>query len=132
MLFPHNATFIDKFITDGLHGTMTLRNFYRTILTRDADSSDHIIRIPVEDSFLKYRLQLEETVQIYEISEELFYKPKTVSMQIYQTTEMWLSLLRVNGMLSVADFNIPEIRVYNPDAVQEILGILFKREGKIN
>jgi len=130
-LLPHNATYIDKFIQDGQQAVLSLRNFYDTILTRDIHRDDHIIRIPIEDTFLKYRGQLEESIQYSTVPPELFFQPKTFSLELYETTEMWLSLMRVNGMRNITEFNQPEIRIYNPAVVKELIGIFFKREGKI-
>ena len=60
----------------------------------------------------------------------MFYKPKMVSMELYGTTELWLSLLRVNEMTNITEFHQPLIKVYNPDQVKELITIFFKREGK--
>lgn len=126
-----NQTYIDTYITDGQKEVLSLKNFYDTILTADADNVSHIVRIPIGDFFINYRSQLESIVQYYSMSDRFFYQPKTLSLELYGTTEMWLALLRVNNMRNITEFHLPLIKVYNPADVKELINILFKREGKM-
>ena len=125
-----DLTYIDQYIADGQNDTLSLKNFYETILVGNKNNEDHIFRIPINDFFLKYRNELAEYIQIYQLPQELFYKPKILSLQEYGTTELWLSILRVNGMKNITEFHQPYIRLYQPAAVKEIIKIFFKREGK--
>jgi hypothetical protein len=59
----------------------------------------------------------------------MFYRPKSVSLDLYGTTELWLALLRVNDFKSVADFHYNVIKVYSPSDLYELINIFFKREG---
>lgn len=126
-----NHTYIDTYIQDGQKAVMSLKNFYETILVTDVDNRDHIIRIPIDDFFSKYHDQLETAVQWYNVPDRYFYQPKTVSLEIYDTTEMWLALLRLNHMRNVTEFNQSFIKIYNPEEIKDLIGIIFKREGKI-
>jgi hypothetical protein len=92
---------------------------------------DHVTRIPISDFFIKYRNQLVDSVQYYNLPESYFYKPKSVSLELYDTTELWLSLLRLNAMRNSTEFHLPIIQVYNPTDIKEFINIFFKREGKI-
>lgn len=123
-------TYVNEFIADGQKASLSLKNFYDTILVGDIHNSDHIYRIPIGDFFTKYREQLVTTIQWYNLPQIMFYKPKMVSMELYGTTELWLSLLRVNEMTNITEFHQPMIKVYNPDQVKELITIFFKREGK--
>lgn len=123
-------TYISDFIADGQKASISLKNLYDTILCSDAHNMDHIYRIPIGDFFTKYRDELIPTIQWYTLPQHMFYKPKMVSMELYGTTEMWLSLLRVNDMTNITEFHQPMIKVYNPSQVKELINIFFKREGK--
>lgn len=123
-------TYVNEFIADGQKASLSLKNFYDTILVGDVHNPDHMYRIPIGDFFTKYREQLITTIQWYNLPQIMFYKPKMVSMELYGTTELWLSLLRVNEMTNITEFHQPLIKVYNPDQVKELITIFFKREGK--
>jgi hypothetical protein len=126
-----NQTYIDTYISDGQKSVLSLKNFYTTILTADINDATHVIRIPIEDFFIRYRKQLEPIIQYYSVADSYFYQPKTLSLELYGTTEMWLSLLRVNDMRNITEFHQPIIKIYNPIEVKELINILFKREGRI-
>jgi hypothetical protein len=127
-----NETYMNEYIKEGLSSLYGMRYFYDSLLTTDNDNIDHIIRIPINDFFIKYRTQLNNNIQSYRISSNYFYKPKTISLELYDTTEFWLSLLRVNNMKSITEFTSPIILIYNPGAIKKLINIFFKREGKIN
>ena len=131
MVHLNNPTRIDQYILDGHNSVLSLRNFYDTILVTDDDSRDHISRIPIGDFFLNYRNELKDIVQAYTLSDMHFYRPKSLSLELYGTTEMWLSLMRINEFRSIIEFDLPVIKIYNPTAVRELISIFFKREGKI-
>jgi hypothetical protein len=126
-----DQTYLDTYIQDGQKEVLSLKNFYDTILTADIDDVTKIIRIPMGDFFIKYRSQLDAIVQYYSVSDRFFYQPKSVSLELYGTTEMWLSLLRVNNMRNITEFHQPIIKIYNPTDVKELINILFKREGRV-
>lgn len=125
-----DITHIDRFIQDGKNNTISLKNFYDTILVGDAEDDTNIYRIPIDDFFLKYHKELEPSITVMTCDESYFYKPKLFSYQYYGTTELWLALLRVNGIVSTCNFNYPFIRVYEPYRAMEIIKTYFKREGK--
>lgn len=125
-----NITYVDKFIYDGKNQVLSLDNFYDTILTRDINKEDSIARIPFDDFFIKYREQLKTCIQFYSLPESMFYKPKSLSYELYGTTELWLALLRVNEMRNITEFHLPIIRIYNPGQVKDLISIFFKREKK--
>lgn len=62
------------------------------------------------------------------------FKPKTLSYEVYGTTELWSLLLRINNIISTAQFDvhsliIPTAEIF--DVLNEIL-ILDKREIEEN
>ena len=117
-------TFIDDFIKNGQTETFSLKNFYETKLITNGNR-DHYY-----DFFLEHYKEFEKEIQFYSLSQHMFYRPKTLSYDIYGTTEMWLPILHVNEMISVAEFHKPIIKVYNPNTIFDLISIWFKREGK--
>jgi len=127
-----DITYIDKFIADGNKETISLKNFYETILVGDINNPDHIYRIPISDFFVKYKSELDGIVQHYSIPQSMFYKPKTVSYELYGTTELWLAILRLNEMRNITEFHQPIIKIYNANSLKELIDIFFKRAGVIS
>ena len=123
-----NITYVDSFINDGKREYVSLRNLYDTMLVQD---DDNVFKIAINDFFLKYKLELEDALEFYALPEGLFYKPKLLSLQKYGTTELWLALLRANNMKNITEFHLPIIRIYNPDRLNEIMRVIFKREKKM-
>jgi hypothetical protein len=125
-----DVTYVNKYIKDGKKAILNLKHFHTTILTSDK-SKENIIRIPINDFFLKYQEELYVGVRVYQLSDHYFYKPKMFSLELYQTTELWLGLLRINAMRNISEFCQPLIKAYDPVKIKELINIFFKREGKI-
>lgn len=125
-----NTTYINSYINDGQQAVLSLRNFYDTVLVTSTNRPDHIYRVPMADFFVKHKDQLSEIVRYYSIPETMFYKPKMVSYELYDTTELWLALLRLNDMRNTTEFHMPIIKVYEAAPLKELINIFFKREGK--
>lgn len=126
-----SVAYMNKYIANGEKETLMLRNFYETVLVTNPEDSTDMFRVPLNDFFIQYRDELEEAVEYYSLPQSMFYKPKTLSLSLYGTTELWLALLRVNGMRNISEFCYPLIRVYNSSQLTELINIFFKREGKI-
>jgi hypothetical protein len=124
-----DITYIDQYIKDGLRDPISMGNFYDSILIGE-DSSDKLFRVPLTDFFIKYHKELNEIKQMYQVPEEMFYKPKMLSYTVYGTTELWLAILRANNMKSTCDFHYPYIWMYNPDRLKDLIKTFMKREGK--
>ena len=124
-----NHTYIDRYIRDGQNDSYSLSNFYESVLIANQDK-DHIIRVPIGDFFIEHMSDFEHAIQIYNIPQTMFYKPKTLSMEIYGTTELWLAILRVNGMKNISEFHKSVILVWNPNTLRELIDVFFKRKNK--
>ena len=127
-----NITYMDKYINDGKKETLSLRNFYESILVGNADNTDHIFKIPINDFFIKYKKELDSIVLYYNVPQSMFYKPKSLSYELYGTTELWLAILRLNEMRNITEFHQPIIKVYDKNYINELIGIFFKRQGIIS
>lgn len=126
-----DITYIDDYINDGESNARSLTKIYDTTLIGDINDTSHIYRIPLDDFFLKYKDELEQTLQLYSVEESLFYKPKALSKQVYGTTEFWLAILRANNMKSITEFCKPVIYLYEPGSLLTLIRVFFKREKKI-
>lgn len=126
-----DITNIDLYIRDGQAALINLKKIYDTILVTNKDKQNSIFRIPYNDIFLKYRKEFEDAVVYYTLPKLYIYKPKLLSLELYGTTELWLALLRLNNMRNITEFTSDIIKIYQPDRIQELLEIFFKREGKI-
>ena len=52
------------------------------------------------------------------------YQPKTLCFDMYGTTELWSSVLRINNLTSASEFNIKSLKLFNKkifDLLNEIL-----------
>lgn len=122
-------TTVNDLIYDNNRSSYTLRNFYDTIIISN-ETKDDFFKVPYEDFFIKHLSDFKNLTEDYILPETYFYKPKSVSYELYGTTEFWLSILRLNGMKNITEFHIPIIRVYAPQVITEYINIFFKREGK--
>lgn len=123
-----DITYINKYISDGNSSVLSLKNLYETVLVTDEDGNK-LFKIPLNDFFIKYKDQLRDIVEFHPIPMTMFYRPKIASLDLYSTTELWLALLRLNGMRNVTEFHYPIIQIYNPTELFELINIFFKREG---
>lgn len=124
-----NTTYINQYIQDGENASLSLANFMDSILISTQDKR-HIFRIPFNDFFIEHMSEFNSAIQIYSIPETMFYKPKLLSMELYGTTELWIALLRLNGMKNITEFHKPVIMVWEPSTLKELIDVFFKREGK--
>lgn len=124
-------TYVTNLIDFGQKQSISLKNIYDTVLVDDKNSNDpHMFRIPWNDFFLKYKEELKSSIQLFNVPERMYYNPKMLSLTLYGTTELWLSLLRVNNMKNITEFHRPFILIYNPYKLKELIDIFFKREKK--
>lgn len=126
-----NATYIDQYINDGNNGTLTLKNFYETMLIGSTDKNNYYYRIPWNDFFIKYKDQLDKITMHYNVPESQFYKPKLVSYELYGTTELWLGLLRLNNMRNTTEFYQPIIKIYSPYQIKDYIDIFLDRKSVV-
>ena len=127
-----DITYINKYISDGKKETLSLKNFYETLLVGDIHNPNHVFKIPIGDFFIKYKKELEPAIQYYSVPQSMFYRPKSVSYDLYGTTELWLSLLRLNNMRNITEFHQPIIKIYDADSLKELIDLFFKRNGVIS
>lgn len=124
-----DITYIDQNIKDAAKATIKLPNLYYSVIVSNEDKTE-MFRMPIDDFFLRYKRELDECKVYYTINENLYYKPKALSYELYGTTELWLAILRANNMRNSTEFHYPIIKVYDPDRLKELIKVFFKREEK--
>lgn len=121
-------TYIDKFLDAINKVPLRLDTEHKSLLVA-SNPNIHIFKIPIDDIFIKYRNRLIFAVTATAISSDEFYRPKLVSEKLYGTTELWLALLRLNKMRDITEFCLPEILIYSPAVVQNLLELILQKEG---
>lgn len=124
-----NSTYINRYIQEGENASLSLGNFTESLLLSNADKT-HIIRVPFDDFFIKHMDEFNVAIQLYQIPDTMFYKPKLLSLELYGTTELWSGILRLNKMKNITEFHKPVIMVWEPRTLKELIDVFFKREGK--
>ena len=134
-LVMYDHTYINKSIEDSRDADFKASNLYFTAAIEDKASGD-VIRVPYSSITQKYADILSQYVRIVGYTESQFkkyqYKPKLLSQDIYGTTELWASLLQLNGMVSVLEFNRPYLKVYDPNVTLDVLNELLIIEGRVD
>jgi hypothetical protein len=59
------------------------------------------------------------------------FKPKMLSFDLYGTTELWSSLMELNGVLSIVDFTLETPKVFHPNSFMKKLNEVMIMEGII-
>ena len=133
-LVMYDHTYISKSISDSKDADIRASNLYMTATVNDKLSGESI-RIPYNLITQKYADLLSKYVRMTLYTQAQFvkyqYKPKLLSQDIYGTTELWPSLLQLNGMTSVLEFNRPYLKVYDPNTIMDVLNELLIIEGRI-
>lgn len=107
----------------GIENSLILDNIY---LYNSIDG----ISIPLTNIlYEKYRgVILENCVQI-ELSDELLkkyrYRPKLLSLKLYNCMDFWHLILWINNMSSVTQFTNKKIYVFDPDEISVLDKILY-------
>lgn len=133
-LVMYDHTYISKSIEDSRDADFMASNLYFTATIEDKSSGD-VIRVPYLSLTQKYADILSQYVTIARYTEVQFnkyqYRPKLLSQDIYGTTELWASLLQLNGMISVLEFNKPYVKIYDPNVILDVLNELLIIEGRV-
>jgi hypothetical protein len=102
--------------------------------------SDTTIRVPFSSIINKYKDYLSNIIIEKELSaadqKKYQYSPKALSDKIYGTTELWDTLLVLNGCESIIDFKPTDfVKIYDPARLKSYLNevmIIEERLGNIS
>ena len=103
---------------------ITYDNLHPKALLHDI-KTDITIKIPYSSLTNKYKDYLSTIVLSKELTEEekrlYWFRPKTVSYDIYKTTELWDTLLILNYYTSISQFTPTTLKYYDPDRLKAFL-----------
>ena len=112
---------------------LTYRSLHSYIYIKN--KGEHI-KIPYDSILHNYLPFLKETAVTTDFSDmekvKYQYKPKSLSYDLYGTTELWSALLELNNMVSLLDLKTDKpILVFDPNEVMELLNEAMIMEGII-
>ena len=128
-------TQIPSTITEQVEEIKNLEISYR-VLHPFADmydeSTNRNILFPFSSVITKYKdflYNIITTVTLNE-AEQLYYqfKPKLLSEDLYDTTELWDTLLILNNYVSVSEFKPKVLKVYDPERFKEYINEILLLE----
>ena len=83
------------------------------------------IKVPFSAFSNKYKDALSSIIITEEMDpikkKEFWYKPKSVSLFYYETTELWADILTLNGCVSIREFTPDVLKIYDPTELKKIL-----------
>lgn len=102
---------------------------YDTLHFKEVLAGDTSKMVLANESIItKYEKCLEQYVMTYTLSQQeerkYFYNPKLLSFDLYETTELWFLLLRLNEMYSATQFNVNPLKIYTANVLGAIESIL--------
>ena len=77
--------------------------------------SSKIVTITLDtDQYLKYR-----------------FRPKTMSWDFYGTIELATALMRINGCVSISEFNFSKLKVFDSSIIEDLIEVMNKERAQI-
>jgi hypothetical protein len=112
---------------------ISYRVLHPQAIIQDKDSSRNI-QIPYSSLTNKYRHLLSKIIVNLTLDDEgaskYRYKPKTLSEDLYGTTEFWNDLLILNNCTSIMEFSdCTKIKVYDPNSLKLYINEILILEG---
>ena len=100
------------------------------------EQTDETIELPfssITNEYKTYLLSCVKSIQLSEKEKENYrYSQKKLSYDLYGTTELWADLLKLNGCVSIAEFESDFIRVYDPNTFKEYLNEIMIADSKVS
>lgn len=100
-----------------------------------ASSGDKLV-INFESILTDYRYFLEKHVQVIDLDDKLYqkyrFRPKTLSYDLYGTIEYASLLLSLNNIVSVSEFDLHKVKIYDNDVKSFLNEVLNKEKAKIS
>lgn len=127
----NSMTYLDDLILEGSTAEISYRNLHDKAYLEN--SSGNIIKIPYMSLTNKYRDFLDPAVEEIELTPEQYrtyrFNPKGLSLYLYGTTEYWYALLELNNKISVIEFDLETLKVFDPKKLKPIINEIFILEG---
>ena len=114
LTISHDKLYLKNKIIDS-EGNTTIFN-YSSLLDKYIDNlKPYIVDITLTDEEYK----------------KYMYQPKTLSFELYNTTELWSIILKINNILSISEFNLKKLKLFTMDIFKVINEILILEEENI-
>lgn len=127
----NSTTYLDDLILEGSTAEVSYRNLHTSAYINK--SNGDIIKIPYMSLTNKYKDYLSVAVEEVEFTPEQYrtyrFNPKGLSLFLYGTTEYWYALLELNNKVSVIEFDLETLKVYDPKKLKPIINEIFILEG---
>ena len=116
---------------------ISYRNLHSNIYIRNTDinaNTTETIKIPWHSVTRQYMDVFSNAVIVLNLGDvervKYRYKPKRLSNDLYGTTELWSTLLELNGCASLIDFNLERpLKVFDPKEFKRLLNEVMILEG---
>ena len=99
------------------------------------DKNDRVIVHCATPLITKYWDIIQNYVVDIELTEDEFLKyarrPRLLSLDKYETIELWASILLINNMVSPVQFNKRKIKMFTTDILEILEELLILEEGNI-
>jgi hypothetical protein len=99
------------------------------------DKNDRVIIHCATPLITKYWDIIQNYVVDIELTEDEFLKyarrPRLLSLDKYETIELWASILLINNMVSPVQFNKRKIKMFTTDILEILEELLILEEGNI-
>ena len=109
---------MDEWVNTGKDNSLTLENT-NVINIKDG------IALPISNILRnKYRSTITTNSMPAYIGSNYYYRPKRLSIKLYNNIELWHMLLWLNNMTTVGEFTKNKIRIFNPQKIELINEII--------
>ena len=129
----NSNTYLEDLILEGSTKEISYRSLHSHAYIKN--SKNEATRIPYMSLTNKYKDYLSDIVVEVELEPENYrkyrYNPKGLSLFLYGTTEYWYAILELNNLISVIEFDLEVVKVYDPTELKKIINEIFILEGKV-
>lgn len=114
---------------------VSYRNLHNYVIIRDKVTEERI-RTPFTSIINKYRDFLSDIIYEVTLTDVEYmryrYAPKTLSQDLYGTTEYWFIIMELNNCITVANFNSKVLKIYEPEGLNAIINEIMILENIIS
>jgi hypothetical protein len=133
MFTPFEQANMDSLITAGKSLDISHANMHSKASYKTKDGVTVVMNYSsVIDKYYDY---LQKIIVDYEMTDEEYmnyrFQPKRMCMELYGTTEIWSSLLRINNMGSASQFTKQTIKAFTEDIIEVINEIMILEEEEM-
>lgn len=123
-------------ITEQIETIENMEISYRVLhpqLTIHNDETNQDVEIPFSSLMNKYRDYLSNiiiTIILDDVAQAKYrFKPKLISEEVYNTTELWDTILILNHCSRLCDFQPKKLKLYDPAQLKKYINNILIIEG---